>query len=399
MLALIVLLSLAKSTNAQAFKVLHTFTGHSDGGDPFGGLVSDSSGNFYGTVQTGGANGVGGVFEISAVGKEKVISSFATLADGFGPFGTLVRDADGNLYGTTFFGGDTNCGGVGCGVVFKINTSNKETVLYTFTGGSDGGAPMGGVILDGSGNLYGTTTIGGDLNCNPGGNNPGCGLVFKLSPGGTEKVLYTFTGPDGEVPEASLVMDAAGTLYGTTFGGTTSCGEVFKLTTAGKFKVLHGFPCGGTDGAEPTSAVILDTVGNIYGTTVAGGGGTDCTAPGCGTVFKISTNGTERVLYAFSGGSDGWAPNGALLLDSKGNLFGTTEQGGDLACPGKNGIGCGVVFTLDPHNAFNVLHAFNGSNDGSVPTGPLVQDSQGRLYGDASGGGTNNSGTVFRVTP
>jgi len=320
----------------------------------------------------------------------------------------LVRDNAGNLYGTTSTGG-----GHGFGVVFKLDTTGRETVLHSFTGGADGANPNfgdPGLLRDVAGNLYGTTGAGGDLACRfvpalPSSLSfPGCGVVFKLGTTGKETVLHSFTGgADGADPATGLVRDAAGNLYGNTgaggdlaCGGGSGCGVVFKLDTTGKETVLHRFT-GGADGAAPSTAagLVRDAAGNLYGNTFTGGHGT-CPG-GCGVVFKLGTTGKETVLHSFTGGSDGAAPEAGLVRDNAGNLYGTTDSGGDLACG--SGFGCGVVFKLDTTGKEIVLHKFTGGKDGAFPAGRLVRDSAGNLYGTTQSGGAFFSGVVFKLTP
>src|SRR6266568_2687315 len=247
-----------------------------------------------------------------------VLYSF-TVADGDDPKPGLVRDKEGNLYGTTFGGGTS-----GGGIVFKLDTADTETVLHSFSG-PDGANPAGGLVRDKEGNLYGTTFGGGLLNCF----GAGCGVVFKLDTTNTETVLHSFTGPDGAFPEAGLVRDKMGNFYGTTSGGGPSrSGTVFKLDTTGAETVLHSFT-GGADGANPVAGLVRDKEGNLYGTTVQGGNLSCNAAPsGCGVVFKIDTTGTETVLHSFTGGADGAILYGGLVRDKAGNLYGTTSNGG-----------------------------------------------------------------------
>src|SRR5208283_1475669 len=257
------------------------------GAYPDFGLIRDSAGNLYGTtdgsysdVGGGGTNNAGVVFEVDTCGNETVLYSFTGGADGSLPNG-VIRDSAGNLYGTTYLGGASNAG-----VVFKVDASGNETVLYTFTGGADGGGPYGAPILDSEGNLYGTTYLGGASNA---------GVVFKVDPTDRETVLYTFTGgDDGGNPGAGVIRDPAGNLYGTTaIGGTAELGVVFKLDTSGNETVLHSFRRG-VDGDQPDLAgVIRDEAGNLYGTTAFNGAG------GQGTVYKLDPKGNVTVLYAF----------------------------------------------------------------------------------------------------
>jgi len=277
-----------------------------------------------------------------------VLYSFSGGTDGAEPYAGVVMDAAGNLYGSTDFGGNLNCNeweGFGCGTVFKLNKADDETVLYSFGGAPDGAKPYAGVVMGAAGNLYSTTFNGGNVTC---ANTSGCGTVFMLDITGKEKVLYNFSGaPDGANPEAGVVMDAAGNLYGTTFfGGASGDGTVFKLDTAGKETVLYSFS-GTPDGANPVGGLVMDVAGNLYSTTFNGGNVTCTNASGCGTVFKLDTTGNETLLYMFSGGADGAYPTGGLVMDAAGNLYGTTFEGGDLSCMFANmGLGCGTVFKL-----------------------------------------------------
>lgn len=312
----------AQAAPAQTFSLLRQFKSGPGGINPDAGLALDANGNLYGTTVNDGAFASGTVFEMSAAGKEKVLYNFTgTGGDGAFPFyGTLARDASGNFYGTT------NSGGIfsqyclfGCGTVFKVDASGKETVLCRFTGtGGDSYQPYGGVVLDPAGNLYGMTPFGG---------TSGSGIVFKIDPSGKETVLYTFTGStDGGLPFAGLVRDAKGNLYGTTAnGGSFFGGTVFKVDpTTGAETVLYNFT-NSTDGGGPESSLIRDAKGNLYGTTNGGG------SAQYGTVFKLDPAGQETVLYSFTGGADGKFPYyGSLVRDSAGNLYGTTVGGGPL---------------------------------------------------------------------
>ncbi|MGH9208408.1 MAG: choice-of-anchor tandem repeat GloVer-containing protein, partial [Acidimicrobiales bacterium] len=280
-----------------------------------------------------GGPGLGVVFKLTPGGTETVLHSFCmqpNCSDGAYPLAGLIADSSGNLYGTTEQGG----GASGQGVVFKLTPGGNETVLYsicTFPGCSGGSRLNAGLIADSSGNLYGTATDGG---MSGGCSGTGCGVVFKLSPGGTETVLHSFTGSpiDGANPYAGLIADSSGNLYGTTYGGGASQnGVVFKLTPGGTETVLYSFCSltGCSDGAAPQAGLIADSSGNLYGTTAAGGASAACTV-GCGVVFKLTPGGTETVLYSFTGGGDGALPEAGLIADSSGNLYGTTEIGGAL---------------------------------------------------------------------
>ncbi len=263
---------------------LHSFQGGSDGAYPYAGLVTNS-GKLYGTTYIGGATNQGTVFEMTPGGGKAVLYSFRGGSDGAYPYAALIADKNGNLYGTTFFGGPA-----GIGTVFKVTPGGQESVLYGFQNVNDGANPSSGVIIDAQGNLYGTT---------PGGGTVGVGTVFKVTPYGTETVLYTFQGGNnGEYPSAGLIADAAGNMYGTTGnGGPTGNGVVFKVTPGGAQTVLYSFKgllVG--DGTYPTG-LVADSRGNMYGTTSYGG------AANKGTVFKLTPGGTETVLYSFKGGT------------------------------------------------------------------------------------------------
>ena len=342
--------------------VLYTFTGGVDGSGPSP-LLRDMAGNLYGT--TGPCYGYGGcsygtVFKVNPAGQMTILYSFTLGLDGGYPEAGLVIDVEGNLYGTTMGGGNPNdCNSWfarsqsahppmewptnGCGTVYSLSPSGEESVLYSFTGNSDGAFPGARLVRDSAGNFYGTTTGGGDLNvCY--NNNPGCGTVFKLTPNGTEIVLHRFAGgTDGAYPGSALVRTAKGDLIGTTgYGGAYGAGMVFKVSPAGKETVLHNFT-GGVDGGFPQAALIEDSKGNLYGTTEAGGayGGY-----GYGTIFKLTITGKETVLYSFTGNADGSYPNGALIREKNGVIYGTAGGGGDLNCNPPSG--CGTVFKLVP---------------------------------------------------
>jgi uncharacterized repeat protein (TIGR03803 family) len=396
----IVLVPAVVATPAKAqdktFTVLYSFTGGADGGYPYGGLIRDAAGDLYGTTYGGGSSkcsqGCGVVFMVDKAGNETVLYSFTgTGGDGGNPFAGLVRDAAGNLYGTTFHGGAS-----GAGTVFNLDNTGKETVLYSFTGLPDGEGPHAGLLRDAAGNLYGTTEEGGSGACSFGGFDYGCGTVFMLDTAGKETVLYSFsgTGGDGAVPYAGLVRDAAGNLYGTTSGGGASSeGTVFKLDTTGKETVLHSFTGTGRDGTYPYAPLIRDSKGNLYGTTYGGG------ASGAGMVFKLDSAGKETVLYSFTGtGGDGAGPMVGLVQDAKGNLYGTTRYGGSFHGVCYQSGGCGVVFMLDKGGKETVLHKFAGS-DGLQPLAGLVRDAKGNFYGTTSEGGASGFGTVFELTP
>jgi len=374
---------------------LYEFEGESDGAMPEAGLIQDRAGNLYGTTFLGGYNNCGTVFKLAPDGTETVLHSFSNMnGDGGRPMAGLVQDRAGNLYGTTYFGPKNNPYDDGYGIVFKIAPDGTETVLHTFTG-SDGGQPAADLILDKAGNLYGTTS----------GGYPADGTVFKLAPDGTETVLRTFSGVDyGLYPDGALILDRAGNLYGTTSGGGSQncpigCGVVFKLAPDGTETVLYSF-AGKSDGGKPEAGLIQDEAGNFYGTTKLGGmlgckwGNSD---NGCGTVFKLAPDGTETVLYSFTGkNGTGANPNAGLIRDKAGNLYGTTLRGGD---PMATDLGGGIVFKLAPDGTETVLYSVGGG----LAAG-LLKGADGQLYGTALGGnegrdcyGNHGCGTVFRL--
>jgi|HubBroStandDraft_5_1064220.scaffolds.fasta_scaffold07716_3 uncharacterized repeat protein (TIGR03803 family) len=351
--------------------------------------------------------------------KERVLYNFSGN-DGKLPESALIFDSAGNLYGTTFEGGtgDHSLCQQGCGVVFELSRTShgvKQTVLYNFCSladCSDGANPAAGLILDAAGNLYGTTTGGGNQNVACPG-TAGCGTVFELMRNSddswTEVVLYRFSNTDGAAPEAGLTFDCAGNLYGTTSqGGAEGFGVVFELTPAGENSwtqsVLHSFT-GGTDGNEPYAGVVLDSAGNLYGTTYRGGtqAGICATVNGCGVVFKLALSDgtwTETVLHAFKGG-DGADITSGLTFDASGNLYGTAYLGGSSHKCGLQG--CGLAFELTPNVDGSwketVLHTFISGATGAHPTGSLVFDSAGNLYATARGGGSVLEGVIFELTP
>ncbi len=395
---------------AQTETVLHSFSGGpTDGGTPSGSLVRDGSGNLYGTTQIGGASGFGTVFELVASEnfKEKELYSFgATSGDGQLPVTGLVVDGNGNLFGTTQTGGGSTACQFGCGTVFElVNSSGSytEKVLYSFTG-SEGGQSPGALLIDASGNLYGTTVFGGTSKsttlC-----KTGCGIVFELANNSgsyTYSVLYNFlvTGGDGISPEANLVMDSAGNLYGTTGAGGIAatgcligCGTVFELVKGSggyteTLPPLYSFT-GIPDGYVPGNLVIQEVSGNIFLYGSAGGGTSTACLMGCGIVFELdNSSGTFKKSLLYSfAGSPDVQGGSIVAIDASGNLYGIGGGGDSTAC-----VGCGTVFKLHPNGngtyAESVLYNFAGSPDGAVPTG-LVLDASDDVYGTTGLGGTS----------
>jgi uncharacterized repeat protein (TIGR03803 family) len=349
------------------FTLLYSFAGGSgDGADPYHSLIQAGDGDFYGTTLSGGTSNGGTIFEITPSGTESVFHSFVSM-----PWAGLIQGSDGNFYGTTASGG-TN----GRGTVFKIMPSGTESVLYSFPVGSS--EPYTGVIEGSDGNFYGTTGANGVSDD---------GTVFTVTPSGSETVLHIFpkTGSDGEIPYAGLIQGSDGNFYGTTYnGGANGLGTVFKVTPSGTETVLYSF-AGGSDGEHPYAGVIQGGDGNFYGTTYQGG------TSGDGTVFKLTPAGTETVLYTFAGGSsDGANPEAGLTQGTDGNFYGNTYQGG--------AGGVGIVFKLTPSGTETILHIFaGGSGDGANPSANLVLGSDGNLYGSTGAGGTGDHGTFFKV--
>ena len=382
--------------HASSEKVLYAFTGGNDGQLPYSNLIFDGSGNLYGTTNYGGANSKGTAFVLSPNGHggwtETVIHTFGAGTDGYQPECGLLLDSSGNLYGTTYQGGK-----FGHGTVFELSPSGKnwkEKILHSFKG-PEGADPIAGLILDSLGNLYGTASEGGSHEY---------GAVFMLTPGSNgqwkEKAIHSFNnnGHDGYAPLGALLLDSLGNLYGTTSqGGSQRNGIVFELVpgTNGKWteKTIHTFnPANGHDGSAPNDALIMDASGNLYGTTYSGG-----KSKFYGTVFELSpaTNGkwTETILHGFSGANDGSEPTAGVIMDGNGNLYGSTVVGGTA----------GVVYELSLVNGKwkeTVLHEFKGGSDGDRAYGTLVFDTNGVLYGTTGhGGGNADAGTVFQVTP
>jgi len=353
------------SAQAQTFKTLYNFTGSSDGGYPYASLIGDSAGNLYGTTAIGGTSGNGTVYKLSKSGKETVLYSFTGGSDGGTPLFGLTRDTAGNIYGTTELGGDS-----GVGTVFELSKSGKETVLHSFTGGTDGCYPVGGLLRDTSGNWYGTAEECGAS---------GVGTLFKISKNGTFTVLSGFGGaPDGAYPAFTTpLIDKAGNLWGVTEeGGVYNSGTVYELSKSGKMNVIYSFQGGTTDGCDVFGTPIMDKRGNLYGTANA------CGPSHVGIVWKVSKKGKETILHSFAAGqSDGSEPIGGVITDSKGNLYGTTYQGGSA--------NLGTAYRLSKNGTITLLHTFTGS-DGDYLYSGLIRDSAGSLYGTTLYGGTGN---------
>ena len=405
-LATIILINLIPATaSAETTGQAIDFFQGPNGEYPLFGLTLDSAGNLYGSTPNGGTNQSDGiVYELSrssGTWHETVLYDFcaaASCADGATPYSAVIFDAAGNLYGTTLGGGAN-----GGGTVFKLSPSAggwTETVLYSFcslASCADGKGPVS-VAFDAAGNLYGSTYFGGQ-SCT--GTASGCGVVFKLSPPSgaawKETVLFSFSGSNGQQPNPVSFLDSAGNLYGTTYvGGTENQGVVFELSPTAKGPwtqtLLHVF-MGPLDGAWAQSPLISDSSGNIYGTTVAGGYESVARGAGYGTIFKLSpsTSGwTETVLHRFSG-PDGQAPFGGLVRDANGIFYGTTTSGAEF--------NAGLVFQLsqgvDGIWQESSLYVFDGNN-GFGPYSTLTLDQSGHLYGTTQYGGLGE-GIVFEL--
>lgn len=427
-----ILLALAPLFATQAFggqeQVIYSFQGGRDGANPYGGVMFDAAGNLYATTELGGLLNEGTVFQLSpsaTTWKETQLFNFrikcttgGICQSGTGnlPMSKLALDAKGNLYSTTYEGGK-----YGVGTVFQLAPPASaggawtEHVLHNFhEDGADGGIPLGGVIVDQRGRLYGTTGGGG-----PGG-PVGCGVVFSLTPPAsgstawTEQILHAFQcAPDGQEPRGELIRDPSGNFYGTTDSGGTGncfsgCGTVYQLSPpkspGGSWTetVLYSF-LNTPDGVGPYGGLVRDAAGNLYGTTYRGGSNpAGCFGVGCGTVFELSPPAaaggawTETVLYSFTGMADGGVPLAGLAMDRSGILYGTTDEGGASGC------NCGVIFQLAQSAAGGwtetVLHTFTGAPDGSYPQAGVTLHN-GALYGTTMQGGARQQGVVFQVVP
>ena len=377
-LAIVAAVITTQSAQAQTFTTLANVSG----GLSHSGLVQDLAGNLYGTTSFGGSEGFGTVFKVDTTGTVTVLHTFTAGADGAFPIGNLVLDAAGNLYGTTTI----SYSPPGSGTVFKLDPTGTLTVLYNFTGGADGGQP-GGLVSDPAGNLYGTASSGG-ITVGPYCAS-GCGTVFKVAPSGIETTMYSFTGQagDGAVPTGNLALDAAGNIYGTT----CACGppgKIFKVDPAGTETIVYSSP--GYSG-EPTGDLVLDAADNIYFPKTSG---SRCTTVCGGSVNKLDSAGVATTLHGFAGSPDGRTPY-RLVLGQSGNVFGTTFEGGTGSCTTGNPpvqVGCGTIFEIDGAGNETVLYSFTGQADGKSPTASLIVDAAGSLYG-------TTSSTVFKFSP
>ncbi len=371
----------AKETTLYSFK-----NDGVDGMNPEGALVLGTNGFFLGTTASGGSDAFGTVFKVNAKGVETVLHNFAGQGggDGYSPRSGLRPMGGGIFYGTTPGGGQ-----FGHGTVYSITQAGAYSVVYSFTGDDDGDGPYAGLIKDNAGNVYGVTRQGGAA----GNKDSGFGTIYKIASGGGQSVLYSFTGgDDGGHPNGLLARDKAGNLYGVTQNyGHSSSGVVFELTHKGVYKVLHTFT-GASDGADPVGGLALDSAGaTLYGTTNVGGGAN------LGTVFKIVLGATPvfTTLHMFGGGGDANLPTTELVFDKAGDLYGTTGLGGTkdagtvykIASDGTES----VVYSFTP---------VGGHQDGPAAA-VLIKGTVNRpvLYGTTDSGGTNDKGAVFKLIP
>jgi uncharacterized repeat protein (TIGR03803 family) len=393
----LVCIAAAITSPAQTFTTLFTFDGGKDGSLPYGALVQGVDGDLYGVTDSGGANcapyGCGTVFKISSAGKLTTIYNFCpgfpNCTDGSLPIGALVPAADGNFYGTTEDGGSNCMPGYTCGTVFKITPTGTFTTLHTF-GGSEGAFPQGALVQGTDGDLYGTTSGGGNIGS--GCPYTGCGTVFKITPQGAFSLLHSFDSTThGGSPTDGLIQARNGNFYGTAeAGGTHGGGTVFGMTPKGILTTLYNFPST-SYGADPIGGLVQTANGKFYGTTFRGGSSAD------GTVFEITPKGILTTLFVFctdNNCADGAWPEAGLVQATDGNFYGTTTQGGLV-------FGDGTVFRITPEGTLTTLHAFDYS-DGYDPIG-LVQATDGNLYGITYGGGNascypDGCGTVFSLS-
>jgi len=408
MTTLVFALLLTSTAGAQGnCKVLYSFEGTPDAGEPSGGLIFDASGNLYGMTTGGGVpdcpdyNGCGTVymlvFNSDGSWTESVLHSFTGKEDGATPWVTsLTFDKVGNLFGSTFWGGGRGCAAnYGCGTLFMlmpIGDGNwSETVLHNFSGATDGANPAGNVMFDTAGNLFGTAELGGTY-------GDGVAFTATLSDGKwAGRILHTFKGgKDGAQVVSGFTMDTQGNLYGTArYGGGYGAGVVFEGTptpNGWSTSVIYQFK-GGVDGSTPQGSLIIGNDGSLYGMTRAGGGSCDC-----GTVFRLTQepNGhwTKETLHTFNG-NDGSTPWAGVVTDWEGNLYGTTYYGGT----GPAGVVFELTQNIDGTWTETVLHNFAGAEDGGNPQAAVSLDPQGNIYGTTRYGGAYGHGVVFEITP
>jgi len=325
-----------------------------------------------------------------------ILHVFTGVPDGAGPAATVIRDANGNLFGTTAAGGDGNCpgtNGAGCGTVYEIGKDGHYTILHKFVGGSgDGAFPASGVTRDAAGNLFGTTE----------GGNGNLSTLYEVEKTGGEKTLHFFTNfTDGAAANSAPIVDSEGNLFGnTTYGGDSSCGfdgngcgTIYEMQANGKFRVLYTFTSL-TQAIEPIGSPIIDSTGNLFGTTQWGGDLNCEHTVGCGTIYELDHSSKFKVLHKFAGKSDGSSPT-CVIDGGDGSLVGVTNAGGDLSCYPP--FGCGTIFRLDKTGKFNTLYTFTPFTENNNGHSCPVRDSKGNLYGTNANGGTHNSGYLYEL--
>ncbi len=360
--ALAVVICCPNQILAQTLETICVFQGGEAGQWPTE-IAQGPTGPIYGTSEAGGKENDGTLFEVTSKGEEIVLHSF-NGEDGDTPY-EITASKSGYLYGITVYGHTY-------GTVFR-SKARRLTVLYNFTGPPDGAFPYGRLLADQKGILYGTTGQGGTGTC-----AGGCGTVFSIDSTGHEATLYNFTGPDGAYPTAGLIADRKGNFYGTTGGGGSNyscsggCGTVFELDARKRLKVLHNFN-GGNDGNTPFAELYRDSAGNLFGTTLGGGPLNN------GVIFEVTSSGRYRVLHKFKGIPDGAVGAGPLSSAPDGSLYGVTDNGG-AECT-EQSDGCGTIYRIDSSGKYSVVHRFNGVTDGAGPQGALVIDTKGRIYG------------------
>jgi uncharacterized repeat protein (TIGR03803 family) len=405
---------------------LHSFNHNTEGAIPWGAPIFASDGNLYAVTEAGGdlscgyissLKGCGTIYKSDTSGNVTTLHSFSGL-DGAYPASSLLLASNGSFYGTAIYGGtntsDCDVGGTsiaaGCGSVFSFSNSTGFTSILSFGPFNSAlGVAPDASLIQANGTLYGANAGGGNTTCSETAGSIaalGCGSIFDIDDTNVATALHTFSGSEGAYPTAGLLQQSNGDFYGTTSGGgvltcssyaTLGCGTVFQMTPSGVIDKLHSFTT--LDGAYPDSALILGSDGSMYGSTLFGGSSA-CSggAPwqGCGTVFKIDTAGNFTSLHSFSG-PDGAYP-AALMQASDGDFYGTTESGGDTACTGRYGPGCGIVYKMDLSGNVTVLYEFTGQSDGSWPESSLVQGADGKLYGTTAYGGVNDDGVIFQIS-
>jgi uncharacterized repeat protein (TIGR03803 family) len=375
-LAAVLALATVQPAQAQTYSVLYTFTGGADGGAPFANVILDSSGNIYGTTQRGGDPicSCGVVFKVDPTGHETVLHTFVGT-DGSTPVAALIFDPQGNLYGAT-----TQGSAGGSGNVFKITPSGTFKILQSFRGLSDGGEPQG-LAIDAAGNLYGSNKSGGSQNC-----DFGCGTLFRLGPPAKLTILHTFLGGtlDGSAPVGAPYLDAQGNIRGTTLNGGLSAegtqeGSVYQYSRNGVY--TRQFLTEDPGPRNPQGGMVKGVTADFF---VPSNGG----QIGDGTVFRVNASNIVTGSFSFTG-TDGQNPNGGLVIDGSGNIYGTTYAGG--------ANGWGSVFEINASGE-TVLYSFN--QEGQNPAAGVAVDAAGNIYGTTfHGGSTANYGVVFKITP